>query len=268
MTLTKTLPRAWKAFTANKRYLILAMLFEFIFLFVLVQISFTFFEPSAQAVQKAGEIMSQEVEKLPEAELYQLDSILMENQEFMLEYKTLITSILFFLISTFVAWIIFKAPVWYFSHKSIMPKMPFGTHALKFCLMSLFWFFVTVASFIIYSITTGSTATIIPIISSTGASTVMWIVLLAVYYFSQISFALVPAQQTFKKTFDYGTKHVKTILPAFIVNALITFIVLTLPYNWAETIPLLTLAIILFVTIPALAFARIHMIVATWMKHD
>ncbi len=267
MILTQTLPKAWKAFTNNKRYLILAMLFEFIFLFVLVQISFAFFEPSAQAVQRAGEIMQQEIEKIPEAELYQLDSILMENEEFMIEYKTLITSILLFLISTFAAWLVFKLPVWYFSHKSILKTIPFSIHALKFCLLSLFWFITILASFTVYSIATGSTATLIPIISSAGATITMYIALLAIFYFAQISFALIPAQQTFKKTFTYGVKHVATILPAFIVNALITFIVLTLPYNWAETIPLLTLAIILFITIPALAFARVHMIVATWAKH-
>ncbi len=268
MILNTTLPKAWKAFIANKRYLILAMLFEFIFLFVLVQISFAFFEPSAQAVQRAGEIMSQEVEKIPESELYQLDSILMENKEFMQEYKILITSIILFLLSTFAAWIVFKAPVWYFSHKSVLPKMPFGTHALKFSLMSLFWFFATLIAFTIYSIATGSTATIIPIISSIGASITMWLALLAIYYFSQISFALIPAQQTFKNTFNYGIKHVATILPAFMVNALITFIALTLPYNWAQTQPLITLAIILFITVPALAFARVHMIVAAWAKHS
>jgi hypothetical protein len=191
----------------------------------------------------------------------------MENEEFMMEYKVLATSMILFLLSTFAAWLVFKTPVWYFSHKSILPKMPFGIHVLKFCLMSLFWFFTTLMAIIIYSAATGSTATIIPIVSSTGASLLMWIVLLAIFYFSQISFALIPAQQTFKKTFDYGTKHVTTILPAFIVNTLITFIVLTLPYNWAQTMPLLTLAIILFITIPALAFARLHMIVATWTKH-
>jgi hypothetical protein len=162
---------------------------------------------------------------------------------------------------------VFKTPVWYFSHKSILPKMPFGIHALKFALLSLFWFFALIVIFSIYSAATGSTATILPIISSMGASIAMWIGLLAIFYFAQISFALIPAQQTFKKTFQYGTKHVATILPAFMVNTLIAFIVLTLPYNWAQTMPLLTLAIMLFITIPALAFARAHMIVATWHKH-
>src|SRR3990172_6641427 len=166
MILSTTLPKAWKAFTNNKRYLILAMLFEFIFFFVLVQVSFAFFEPSAQAVQRAGEIMQQEIEKIPESELYQLDAMLIENEDFMMEYKTLITSIILFLLSTFAAWLVFKTPVWYFSHKSILPKMPFGVHALKFALLSLFWFVVILIAFTIYSITTGSTATILPIISS------------------------------------------------------------------------------------------------------
>jgi len=156
--------------------------------------------------------------------------------------------------------------VWYLSHKTIHKKIPFGTYALKFSLLSLFWFVAICIVFSIYSMAMGSPATILPLVSSTGASLFMLLLFAVILYFSQVSFALIPSQQTFKKTFTLGVKHAGTILPAFLVNALIVFIVLTLPFNWIQTMPLLAMAIMIFISIPALAFTRIHMIVASWEK--
>ncbi len=267
MILTTTLPRAWKAFTENKRYLLLILLFEFIFLFVLAQIHLAILMPSSETIERVQNIMAEEMQKLPETELYQLESVLMNNEEFMMQYKIVLTSITYFILALLAAWIAFKAPVWHLSHKSILKNMPLGTSILKFSLLSVFWFVLLFASFVIYRISTGS-QTVLPLVSSTTASLIMIIVALVIYYFSQVSFALIPAQQTFKKTFVFGIKHASTILPAFLINTIITFIVLSLPFNWIETMPLLSLAIILFVTIPALAFTRLHLIIATWQKHS
>ncbi len=278
MILSTTLPRAWKAFTENKRYLIFAMLFEFVLFFSIFYATATIFVPTMEAYNEVQTIMNQELEKLPETELYQLENVIQKNEEFLSKYKIFFTYIIFFFIIIYALTTIFKLPLWYFSHKSILKKMPFGTTAMKFVLLCLFWFIVFCASFLIYSMATGSTETVIPLISSPAATLTMYIIFIAIWYFSQISFALIPAQQTFKKTFVYGIKHAKTILPAFIVNAIITFIVFSLPFNWTSIAPkigiepgtltfvLLLLAIIIFTTAPALAFARIHMITATWQK--
>jgi len=263
--LTQTLPKAWTAFTENKKYLLFIILIEFVFLFLLTQAHLYFFVPSAQAATMAGEAMSKQVEAMPETELYQLETKLGENKEFMAAYRLLLNYIIYFILSILGLFIVFRTPLWYLSHKSILKKMPFKT-MIKFPLLALFWFAILCAAFIIYSIATGSTATILPLVSSDTATFLMSAVFFAVYYFSQISFALIPAQQTFKKTFVYGAKHARTILPAFLVNAIITFIALSLPFNWITTTPLLSLAIILIITIPALAFARLHMITATWYR--
>jgi len=267
MTLNKTIPQAWKAFTKNKKFLIWIILLEFVFLFFLTQVHLYYFQPTSEAVMKTGEIMSRELEKLPEAEIFQLEGILTSNEQFMAAYKVLLANLGLFILTILLIWIIFRGPVWYFSYKSIHKKIPLTTSWLKFALLSLMWFTALVGAFVIYSISTGSTATLLPIATSQFTTFLMFLVFFVIYYFSQVSFALVPAQQTFKKTFVYGVKHAKTIFPALIVNAIIMFVVLTLPFNWIQTKPLLSLAIILFITIPALAFTRIHIIVATWLKH-
>ncbi len=265
MTLTKTLPLAWKAFANNKKYLLLIIPIEFLFLFALVQLHLQFFFPGVEASLRTGEIMAQEMEKLPETEIYQLESMLMENPEYMQAFREMLKNIVYMILSILGAWIIFKNPVWYLAHKSILKKMPLNTSLLKFTLLSLFWFVIMMIVFIIHTMIKGGT---VPLIGPTTTNVLTIIALLAIYYFSQISFSLIPAQQTFKKTFVFGVKHARTILPPFIVNLLIAFVALTLPYNWIQTKPLLALAIIIIITIPALAFARLHMIIATWQKHS
>jgi hypothetical protein len=265
--LSQTLPKAWLAFKENKKYLIWIVLIEFIFLFVLTQIHLMYFVPSAEAAAKVGEIIAQEAENLPETELYQLENTLATNEEFMTVYNELLAYMGFFIVSLFLAFIVFRTPLWYLSHKSIYAKMPFKTVLWKFPLLGLFWFVVLAVAFSIYSIATGSTTTILPIVSPFWITILMNFVFLAIFYFSQISFALIPSQQTFKNTFIYGAKHAKAIIPAFLVNAIITFIVCTLPFNWIASKPLIGLAIILLITIPALAFARLHIIIAAWSKH-
>jgi len=267
--ITKTLPKAWKAFRKNKKYLLLIILLEFFFIAAAAHVHLSFFAPSAEAADRAGDIMLQEVEKLPDTELFKLETLLKENQEFMSAYHDLLAYIGFFLVSMFAVWIIFKTPVWHLAHKTIYKKMPMVTSFLKFPLLSLFWFLLLLLIFSMYSFATGSTSTILPFMVPSAVTFLMYGVFILFFYFSQVSFALIPAQQTFKSTFVHGIKYWKTLVPVFLVNALITFVVITLPFNWIRQNPLLGLAIILFITLPALAFARVHMIVGAWQhkKH-
>lgn len=268
MTLNQTLPKAWLAFKENKKYLIWIVLIEFVFLFALTQIHLMYFIPSADAATRAGEAMEQEVQKLTETELYQLETMLAQNKDFMDAYHDLMIYMGYFIVSFLVLFVVFRTPLWYISHKSILKKMPFKSVAIKFSLLSLFWFVAVCISFAIYSIITSSTATILPIISPFWLTLVMYVIFLAIFYFAQIGFALIPSQQTFKNTFIYGSRHAKTLIPAFFVNAIIVFIACSLPFNFIFTYPLVALAIILIISIPALAFARLHMIISVWQKQQ
>ena len=264
--ISQTLPKAWLAFTSNKKYLILTILFEFLFLFAVINSFFSFFIPTAEAFDKVNQAMQEQMADLQESELYELEGRLLTDDEFMVAYHSLFVMIVLFIVSVFVSWLVFRTPVWYLSLKSILKKMPLKTVIKKFVLLNLFWFVLLILSFGLYSLATGSTTTIIPVVSSSGASLVFIALFLVISYFSSISFALIPAQHTFRKTFIEGVKHAKVIIPAFLFNALIVFIVCTLPFNWIQTRPLLSLAIILFISIPSLAFARLHIIAAVWLK--
>ncbi len=262
MTLITTIDKAWTAFWKNKRYLILTVLMDFLFLFALVQIHYNYFIPSAEAMMKAGEQMTKAMQELPETEQIDLNSVLINNPEFMQAYKDLLTNIVLFFLSVLGAWLIFKTFSWYLSHKSIYKKLPLGIFALKFILLSLLWFAALII--VLFSFLGLTRQQPLPIISQTTSTIILFALIAIVAYFANISFALIPAQQTLKKTFTLGTKHAKKIVPAFAINLLLFFIGISLPITIITKHSLIALAIIIIFTLPALAFARVNIIIATW----
>ncbi len=276
--ISQTLSKAWKVFTANKKYLALIVIIELLFLMAFAGLQYYFFYPSAEAAARAGDAISKEMEKLPETEAYQLEGLLANNPHFMQAYKDLLTSMIYFLLGTLVAWIIFKGLVWHLTHKSVK-KITLKQTWWKFALLSVFWFIATAVVFLLYSLATGSTDTLLPMESSTATDVFLTIIFLIIFYFAQISFALIPEQQTFKKTFVCGWKHAKTIIPAFLVNLLITFVFIGLPFTWAGFAPKIgiqygtalfaaTIFITIILGILALAYTRLHMVVIIWQKHS
>jgi len=267
MILTKTLPNAWNLFVKHKQYLILFVLLDFVFLFFTAQAHLTYFIPTADAANRAGEIITQELQTLQMTDAYQLDAILMQNSQFKQAYHDLLQGIIYFFITMFIIWIVIRSAIWHISYKIIHKKTNWKTNVLKFALFSLFWFVVVAIVFVLYSISTGSTATLLPIVGNPLISILMIALFVLIYYFSQISFALVPVQQSFNKTFAYGVKYAKKFVPVALINAIIVFLALSLPLNWLQTYPIISLAIIIIISIPALAFARVHIIGATeWVK--
>lgn len=277
MNLATTIPRAWLAFTENKKYLILIAIIEIIFFISFVYLHFKLFMPSAEEAIKIGEAMQQDLQKLPESEYYQLEGLVTKNQDFNTAYRSLFAMIVYFFLGSLALFILLRAPLWYLSHKSILKKMPFKKVLIKFPLLSIFWLVAALATISVFSLFIDYDAILsfgIPVI----ATFLLYLALLAVLYFSQVSFALIPSQQTFKNTFIYGTKHAKSIAPAFIVNFIICFVFIGLPFQWtrfasAHSIqPYSALFLIIFIAsiicaACALAFARLHMIIATWINY-
>ncbi|MBI4145860.1 hypothetical protein HY489_00825 [Candidatus Woesearchaeota archaeon] len=257
--LSQTLPKAWTLFAKNKKLLVLAVLIELLFVFSLVYVHYTFFLPTTDAALKAGKVMQEALTDLPESEVYQLDSLLADNPEFMASYYVLLENILYFLLSCLLLGIVFKGLLWWLANGCVK-KTDLRKYWLKFAGLSVFWFFMFMLALLLYGWLTGGSATILPVTSSTTAS-VLFIVLLAVIlYFAQVSFALAAESNTFKNTFLLGIQKRRVLV--FTVNLLVTFVALTLPLNWLTTLPLLSLAIAILISFPALHFARIHMVVA------
>jgi hypothetical protein len=256
----QTLAKTWNSLIHNKKYLLLTVLLELIFLALLVQLQFVFFTPTLEITNTMMGAMSTTVSELAESEVYELETRLQQNPEFITAYHSLLKYLTYFLLSLLALWILLRGIIWHLSLKTIYKKMPITTTWLKFSLLSIFWFILLITSFVLYSAAQG-------LMFNTAYTIIMIAVTLAIFYFGQISFALIPAQQTFKSTFVYGVKYARTIIPAFILNIIVSGIALVLPFIFIKTIPILSLAIIILITIPGLAFARLHIIITTWQKH-
>ncbi len=260
----KTLNLTWNAIKNHKLNFILSILLDFVFITALVLVQYAFLVPTIEAQMKTLEIINAETAKLPTAEYYQLDSILTQNEEFEGAWAVVKTFIIMFLLTGFGEWIIFKTLAWWLSLKTIYNKVPFSEIAYKFPLLSLFWFVVLFVGFVIYST---STSSLIPIVSPTIGAVLYGVFFLVVIYFASVSFSLIPARQTFKNTFVLGWKHAKKILPAYVTNIVLISAVFYLLYlaAKAQTPAAAFLFILLLITF---AFARTHIIVATWQKHQ
>lgn len=259
MTLSANLLKTWTLFKTNKKYLLITMLLELIFLVLLIQLQFVFFTPTLEITNTMMNAMSTTVNELAESEVYELETRLQQNPEFITAYHELLKYLTYFLLSLLALWMLFRGIIWHLSLKTIYKKMPITTTYLKFVLLSIFWFIILVTAFVLYSAAQG-------LMFNTAYTVIIIAVCLAILYFGQISYALIPAQQTFKSTFVYGVKYARTIIPAFILNIILSGIALALPFIFIKTIPILSLAIIILITIPGLAFARLHIIITTWQR--
>lgn len=259
----KTIPLTWNAIKTHKLNFILSILLDFIFITALVLVQYAFLVPTVEAQMKTLEIINAETAKLPTAEYYQLDSILTQNEEFEGAWAVVKTFIIMFLLTGFGAWIIFKTLAWWLSLKTIYNKVPFSEVALKFPLLSLFWFAILSIGFVFYSI---STSSLIPLVSPAIGTAFLGLLFILLTYFASISFSLIPARQTFKKTFAIGVKHAKNIVPAYAINLVVIGAIFYLLYLAAKAQTQTTIFLFILLLI-ALAFTRVHITVATWQKN-
>src|SRR3989344_1483478 len=194
--ISKTLPKTWKLFVKHKNYLIPIVILEALFLIALLILQLYFFVPSSEIAIKLGEIITKEAGDLSSSEIYNIDAKLKSNPEFMISYRLLLIYILLFLLGALAAWIILRSGVWFLAHKSAGIKQGFFRYAIKFKLITLFWFIMSAIILFAYSAISGSGETILPLFSPAFATTIIFIIMIVMIYFSQLSFALITQEKT------------------------------------------------------------------------
>jgi len=234
------------------KYLILIIILELLFLFTISAIQFMFFVPSAEAIQKAGEAITKTTEQMQESELYQLETLLAQNEEFKQAYTEVKTFMLSFLILSLFAYIILKTFSWYFTLR-IIHKVPVFPLLIKFPLLTLLWTIGLILCLIIYAT--------LPVIGALSS-----VLLICVYYLSQISYSLMPAQNTLKKTFKLFNN--KKVFLTFALNTLILIIAFGIPVFLMKTLPGLAIILMAIISIPVLVYTRLNMIEKTWGGKD
>jgi len=234
----------------HKKYLALTIGVEILFLISIVVLSYHYMLPGVEATQKAMEQMQNTMGQLSDAELPELESYLAQNSEFMNTYRVLLNYVLELIASVFIAYVFFKTISWHYTFKMIH-KVPFTTTLIKFPLLAIFWTIISIIALILFAMIDSP--------YSITSKILLAIALLTIFYFAQISYSLIPAQKTFRKTFT------KNIIKTYLINTAILAITIGVPIL-AIKHPIIAVPITLIITIPSMIFTRINTIIACWEK--
>ena len=230
----------------HRKYLALAMTAEALFLMSIITLSFFYLMPGMEATQKAVGEMQNTIDELPDAELPKMETYLAQNVGFRTAYREVLNYIIQFLISVFIAYLFFKTIAWHYTFKMVHKKIPFKTTLIKFPLITLLCTTITLITIIIFA-KANNPYTITP-------KLLLALILLTLYYYSQTSCSLIPAEKTMRKAIK--TNVIKT----YLINLLILAIAIGIPLLTIR-MPLITMLITITITIPAIIFTRLNLII-------
>lgn len=259
--ITTNLANAWNTFTHSKRQIALTILLQFIFIAILAWASIEILPRIPESALQMGEILTAQSQSIQPEEAYKLEEMLSQNPQFMEALEQTIKSLLLLLSIIIASYILFIMPCWFLAHQSV--KKTKISVLFKLFGLGILWAFVLGIMFVIYSVASGSTQTILPLSSSGVATAVMVVLIVLVKYLAIGSFAA--ADQKFKNMFSMCIKNAKTFIPALLINALLIFVAGSFGVLWWFDSPTTALVLFLVLLFPVLAFTRIHLI-HSWYK--
>jgi len=261
MKLFKIIGKTWNSFVKNRRILPLAMFIDLLFILGLTKLHYEVFNRASMVAIKLTSMISTQVGDISTA-TGPPNLALLQSPEFMSLYKQLLEHIAIFTLGVFVLWLVAKGIVWFIAHKSVAKKIDIKQYALKFLGMTSLWFIaVILISVIALNILDYALFGVFPLINQTGANVIAVALYWVLSYFVFISYALLP-KKVLKPTFVIGWKSAKDLFPVHILNALIFFVITTVPTSLLKIDMYLMLAFVVLIALPALAWTRIFWITA------
>lgn len=261
MSLFDTIAKAWKGFAAHKKLLPLIVLVDILFIYGLTRLHYEVFNRASVYAIKLSAMMSEQVQAIGASEgLPELG--VLSSPEFASAYQALVKYICIFLAGSFLIWLVGKGIVWLLAHRSIEKKTPLAPFALKFAGMTLFWFAAFLA-LLVAAINLFDYALfgVFPLVGKASANVLVVGMFWALAYFVFISYSLVP-RRVFRNTFVLGVKCWKELLPVHAIASLIFFVATTVPISLVKLNMWLSLAFIVFVALPMIAWSRVLWITA------
>jgi len=256
--ITSNLTSTIKIFAKSKRQIFLILLLQFAFLAILAWSSIEILPRIPEAALQMGDVLTQQSQSLQPEDAYKLEEMLGQNEQFMQALQQTVKALLTLVAIIAASWIILIMPCWYLAHTSVK-KTPIKVLFRLFGL-GIFWSIVLGVIFVIYSIASGSTQTLLPLSSSGMTTTIMIVVLAVVVYVSHVTFAA--ADQKFKKMFSICITHAKTTVPAVLINTLLIFVAGSFGVLWWFDNPTVSLVLLICLLFPVCAFTRMHLIQA------
>jgi hypothetical protein len=261
MNLFDTIAKAWKGFASHKKLLPLIVLVDVLFLYSLTRLHYEVFNRASVYAIKLSAMMSEQVQAIGASEGLPELAVL-SSPEFASAYHALLKYIGIFFAGSFLIWLVCKGFVWLLAHKTVEKRTPLVPFALKFAGMTLFWLVAFLAlAIVVINLFDYTLFGVLPLIGRASANVLAVGMFWALAYFVFISYALVP-KSAFKNTFVLGVKCWKELLPVHAIGSLVFFIATTTPISLVKVNMWLSLAFIVFVALPMIAWSRVLWITA------
>lgn len=261
MNFFDTIAKAWKQFASHKRLLPLIVLVDILFLYGLTRLHYEVFNRASVYAIKLSAMMSEQVQAIGASEGLPELAVL-SSPEFAGAYHALIKYVAIFFAGSFLIWLVGKGIVWLLAHKSAEKKTPLAPFAAKFAGMTLFWCAAFLALIVlVVNLFDYTLFGVFPLIGKASANVLVVGMFWALAYFVSISYALVP-QRVFRNTFVLGFQRWKELLPVHTICSLVFFVATTVPISLVKLNMWLSLAFIVFIALPMVAWSRVLWITA------
>jgi hypothetical protein len=255
MKLFDTIAKAWKAFIARKKLLLLAVPVDFLFYMLLAQLHYEIFNRASAAAMKLTALMGDQAQQLATSEAVP-DLATLQSPAFTAAFHELMLYACIFIAAAVALWLVGKGILWFIAHKTADKKVNTALFAKKFIGMTLFWALAfIVVSTIALNVLDYALFSPIPLIGEAGANFVIFLLFAVFAYFVFLSYALIP-NKVFLPTLTLGFTRWKELVPVHLIGILLYFVAVSVPTSLVKLNIYLSLAMVVLVSLPAIAFSR------------
>jgi len=259
-TFFTNLKTAWELFLKNRKLLLFTTLIEVMFFYFYTNIQQKVFLPLQGRLDIVMQAMGEQTANVTESIAPQLDSILLADPTVMAAYNDVLKFLGLFLLLILLNWILFQGINWWLANKIVKKKVDFAQYAKKFIAYTIFWF-AALFLLLIFVVLLADYASfgILPLVTTEIVSFLFVFLLLAIAYFSSISYSLIP-NAPWKQTWIQGAKNIRTVLPAFTVSIIILGLAGLVAFLLTRVNFSVSLLWVVVVALPSITFARIYFI--------
>ncbi len=237
---------AFQVFRKHPFHIFIIILLQFLFLVSLSWSALQVFKVLESEVA-LNEVLVKNTEGLQDDELFMLEEKLLQDPAYAETIKKTLQIVVFTTAIIILSWLVLILPCWFVAHLAV--KKTSWKVIPKLWLLALVW----LIPFLILKF-----AIIMSQNFLIKSLAVLLLITVSYLFYSTLSSSL-----NFKKTFRNGFANAKKLVPAMLINILILFNTAAPGVIW--WFKDIRIALVLFVLLffPALAFARIHLIVAS-----
>ena len=245
----------------NRGFFLLTVLLDIIFFFVVILINYFSLLAMKEYITKFTDLVQASLVEIGMSNTTQgISPGMFRTPEIMGVYHQILKYLIILVVLVLVSWIVFKGINWFIANRLIR-KVNFKEYALKFIPHTLFAFLCfMIIILIMLRLVSYATFEFLPLIGTSGARILTFLLIWVLAYFVFISYSSIP-KMSCRDIVKFGLKNYRQVLPA---HLLISFVLLMLAYITVFIIRFNYYAPFVFgilVFFPVAAYGRIYIVV-------